>query len=241
MSDSSSSCASLPPLEPVVVEHADVPARSVETAHVFKFETPNAGDTGDVDPASIWDEDVPSAESRWDVEVKEETRKSMMPSCQEELCETHLGYPKWPEEMKDPQYFRNELMKMKNDPRTNPNHGRSMEDQEFWNEAARLPWAKVLLRKEQFWTERRNVWLQQYGQIIRCNRGRLDALEQLEDCSMEIKRLVTPLLHYRVIEGLLLTALEEASEVNLSLSEFLEGPGRSGIALAAQRSASKYH
>ena len=27
-------------------------------------------------------------------------------------------------------------MKMKNDPRTNPNHGRSMEDQEFWNEAA---------------------------------------------------------------------------------------------------------
>jgi len=23
----------------------------------------------------------------------------MMPSCQEELCETHLGYPKWPEEM----------------------------------------------------------------------------------------------------------------------------------------------
>lgn len=35
----------------------DVPARSVETAHVFKFETPNAGDTGDVDPASIWDEE----------------------------------------------------------------------------------------------------------------------------------------------------------------------------------------
>ena len=29
----------------------------------------------------------------------QETRKSMMPSCQEELCETHLGYPKWPEEM----------------------------------------------------------------------------------------------------------------------------------------------
>ena len=27
-------------------------------------------------------------------------------------------------------------MKMKNDPRTNPNHGRSMEDQEFWNEAS---------------------------------------------------------------------------------------------------------
>eukprot|EP00913_Durusdinium_trenchii_P031484 g29477.t1 len=59
----------------------------------------------------------------------------------------------------DPQYFRNELMKMRNDPRQNPNHGRSMEDQEFWNEAARLPWAKVLLRKEQFWTERRNAWL----------------------------------------------------------------------------------
>ena len=37
-----------------------VPARSVETAHVFKFETPNgSGDTGhDVDPASIWDEEA---------------------------------------------------------------------------------------------------------------------------------------------------------------------------------------
>lgn len=44
---------------------------------------------------------------------------------------------------KDPQYFRNELMKMRNDPRNNPNHGRSMEDQEFWNEVRgqlKNPW-----------------------------------------------------------------------------------------------------
>jgi hypothetical protein len=34
-------------------------------------------------------------------------------------------------------------MKMRNDPRNNPNHGRSMEDQEFWNEVRgqlKNPW-----------------------------------------------------------------------------------------------------
>lgn len=247
MSDSGSSCSSLPPLEPVDLPPAAAPAPHGPNgpngangelregaAHVFKFDTPGTQRRcPSPEPASIWDEEESEAapESQWDAEVKQETRRLMAPTCQEEFSETSLGYPKWPEEMKDPQYFRNELMKMRNDPRKNPNHGRSMEDQEFWNEAARLPWAKVLLRKEQFWTQRRNVWLQQYGKVLRDNRGRLAVAEELEECSMELKRLVTPLLHYRVIEGLLLTALEEANELGLPLSEFIEGPGRSGVAL----------
>ncbi|CAL1168464.1 unnamed protein product, partial [Cladocopium goreaui] len=247
MSDSGSSCSSLPPLEPVDLPPAAAPAPHGPNgpngangelregaAHVFKFDTPGTQRRcPSPEPASIWDEEESEAapESQWDAEVKQETRRLMAPTCQEEFSETSLGYPKWPEEMKDPQYFRNELMKMRNDPRKNPNHGRSMEDQEFWNEAARLPWAKVLLRKEQFWTQRRNVWLQQYGKVLRDNRGRLAVAEELEECSMELKRLVSPLLHYRVIEGLLLTALEEANELGLPLSEFIEGPGRSGVAL----------
>lgn len=148
---------------------------------------------------------------------------------------------------------------MRNDPRENPNHGRSMEDQEFWNEAARLPWAKVLLRKEQFWTERRNVWrlggdlsspspfrsrvprLQQYGKVIRDNKRRLNMAEQLEDCpaacflgarlvhlrQVELKRLVAPMLHFRLVEQLLIEACEQAQAAGRSLKDFLhEGPGQ---------------
>ncbi|CAK9074230.1 unnamed protein product [Durusdinium trenchii] len=234
--DSCSSASSLPDLEPVELAPQPDHVRpetsqhggATDGPHILKLLTGDAlHGQKEADPASIWDEEPQAAFSHWETEVKEETRRLMAQTCPDELCESELyGYPKWPPEMKDPQYFRNELMKMRNDPRQNPNHGRSMEDQEFWNEAARLPWAKVLLRKEQFWTERRNAWLQQYGKVIRGNRGRLQVAEQLEECSMELKRLVTPVLHYRVVEGLLVTALEEACELELHLSDFLEGPGR---------------
>ncbi|CAJ1431207.1 unnamed protein product [Effrenium voratum] len=217
---SCSSTSSLPDLEPLEVPLAELKTVLPEP-HVFRLG--NDSQPPEYDPASIWDEPV-QQESHWEEEVRQETRRLMAQVCSETFCEEELGYPKWPEEeMKDPTYFRAELQEIRNDPRKNPNHGRSLEDQEFWNEAARQPWAKVLLRKEQFWTERRNVWLKQYGAVIRGNRGRSQVVDQLEDCPMELKRLVAPFLHHRVVENLLLTALEEASELGLPLGDFLPG------------------
>lgn len=77
-------------------------------------------------------------------------------------------------------------------------HGRSTSG---LKESGRFSWYKL--------TSGRCARLQQYGKVIRGNRGRLQVAEQLEECSMELKRLVTPVLHYRVVEGLLVTALEE--------------------------------
>jgi len=138
-----------------------------------------------------------------------------------DIYEEEFGYPKWPEEMQDPDYFRREFAKMRTDPRYNKNLGRSMDDPEFWNEAARAPWAKVLLRKEQHWTDRRNVWLQQYNTVVRNNRRREELGELLEDCPGEVKRLVAPMLKYKVVEALLFSVSDEARELGTSFRELV--------------------
>lgn len=140
-----------------------------------------------------------------------------------DFFEEDYGYPPWPEEMKDPSYFREELRKM-SDPRYNRNFGRSIEDQEFWNEAARLPWAKVLMKREQHWTARRNVWLQQYNTVVRNNRGREEIGELLEECPVETKRLVAPILKYKVVEAVLLSVNEEAKATGVAFGEILQRP-----------------
>ncbi|CAE8710651.1 unnamed protein product [Polarella glacialis] len=179
--------------------------------------------------------DIAQGQRHEDDEVGCESRRLLSQPCNDDICEKELGYPCWPDEMKDPDYFRKELLRMRNDPRHNPNIGKSMEDQEFWNVAARLPWAKVLLRKEQFWTERRNSWLQQYSAVLRGNRGRKQLAQILEDeCSVELRRLVAPVLQYRVVEQLMLNILEESMELGLNFQEFLGSPGTGGPELLAE-------
>lgn len=230
--DDSCSSTSLPDLEPV----ENFPASSSDDQarpETYFFRLAGSGQTKEKlsEAEALWADPPERVERPWEAEVRMEDRRLMQQPCNEDLCEDELGYPKWPDEMKDPEYFKKELQRMREDPRNNANRGRSMEDQEFWNEAARLPWAKVLLRKEQYWTERRNVWLQQYGKVVRGNRGRLRLGEELEECSVELRRLVAPVLHCRVVEQLLLTALEEADDLQLTLSDFLEdSPGRELLA-----------
>ena len=83
--------------------------------------------------------------------------------------------------------------------------------------------------------------LQQYGKVIRDNKKRLNMAEQLEDCpaacflgsrlvhlrQVELKRLVAPMLHFRLVEQLLIEACEQAQAAGRSLKDFLhEGPGQ---------------
>mmetsp|Transcript_25996 Transcript_25996/g.54997 ORF Transcript_25996/g.54997 Transcript_25996/m.54997 type:complete len:629 (-) Transcript_25996:69-1955(-) len=144
--------------------------------------------------------------------------------CSSEKCEQEYDYPKWPEEMQDPDFFRDELYRMRTDPRHNKNLGRAMQGQEFWNEAARYPWAKILLRREQCWTKRKNVWLEQYKQVMDHNNGREEVMELLEDCPMDVKRLVAPVLQYKIVEVLLLSINEEAKETGEPFSELIQHP-----------------
>lgn len=159
----------------------------------------------------------------WEPEEKGPDLTLLQP-CDEDYCEQELGYPKWPKEMKDPKYFRKELERMRTDPRYNKNLGRAAKDQEFWNEAARAPWAKVLLRKEQHWTDRRNVWLEQYNTVNKANRAREYMGEMLEDCPIDIKRLVAPIAKYKIVENLLMNVYQEAEETGVPFDELMRRP-----------------
>lgn len=143
--------------------------------------------------------------------------------CSDELAEKEFGYPKMPDDMKQPSFFKEELGKMQ-DPRYNKNLGRSVQDQEFWNEAARVPWAKVLLRREAYWNARKEVWLSQYGRVEKMNKARAQVGDMLEDCTMDIKRLVAPMLKYKVVEHMLENAVGHAEEMGMSFQEYLQNP-----------------
>eukprot|EP00929_Paragymnodinium_shiwhaense_P114382 TRINITY_DN82752_c0_g1_i1.p1 TRINITY_DN82752_c0_g1~~TRINITY_DN82752_c0_g1_i1.p1 ORF type:complete len:788 (+),score=188.39 TRINITY_DN82752_c0_g1_i1:77-2365(+) len=150
---------------------------------------------------------------------------SMCQPCSDELAEGEYGYPKWPEEMRDPDFFKEELRKMRTDPRHNPNLLRDPNDQEFWNETQRFPWAKVLLRREQHWTDRRNVWLEQYKEVEKLNDSRGTVADLLEDCTPATKRLVAPILKYKVTEMLLRNVNEKSKQLDVPFRELMEDSG----------------
>lgn len=132
-----------------------------------------------------------------------------------------LGYPKVPTEWNE-QYFSELMEKEKSDPRVNPNLLLSTNDADFWYNAARKPYAKAIQRSEKHWTQRRNVWLRQYDTVMMLNETREELTEQLEDCSMEVKRLVAPILQYKITEATMYNFLREARELNTTLSELLQ-------------------
>lgn len=156
--------------------------------------------------------------------------------CTDEILEQEYGYPAWPIEMREPDFWKEELFRMSTDPRHNPNLGRSMNDQEYWDEAARRPWAKALLRREKFWTERRNVWLKQQEVVTRGNKNREQLTRLLEDeCPAEIKRILAPVLRFKFVEGLLVNLRDEASQLGLRFGDFLQRPEIKNELLAARR------
>lgn len=133
-----------------------------------------------------------------------------------------LGYPKLPPEW-DEKYFADLMEKEKTDPRVNPNLLLSTNEAEFWHNAARKPYAKAIQRSEKHWCQRRNVWLRQYDTVMMLNETREELTQQLEDCSMEVKRLVTPILQYKITEATMFNFVREANELGTNLSELLQG------------------
>ncbi|CAJ1360954.1 unnamed protein product [Effrenium voratum] len=107
------------------------------------------------------------------------------------------------------------------DPRHNPNLNRDQNDPEFWYHAARKPFNKALLRTEQHWNSRREVWLKQFEQVKDMNEKRALLAELLEDCSAEVRRLVAPILQYSITTNVLCTLLEQAKQKQKSFEEIV--------------------
>lgn len=132
-----------------------------------------------------------------------------------------LGYPTIPEEMKDPDFFKRDFLKMSTDPRYNRNLLLDRNSQEYWNEAARAPWAKTLLRREQYWNDRRQVWVYQADRVAELNNSREVITDLLEDCGMDVKRLVSPIIKYRIVELKMHFLNAQAKELGLPFQTML--------------------
>lgn len=132
-----------------------------------------------------------------------------------------LGYPRIPEEMQDPEYFKRDFVLMSTDPRYNKCLLMDNGSQEYWNEAARAPWAKVLLRREQYWNDRRTLWVRQAGRVAELNNSREVLMELLEECDMDVKRLVSPIAKYKIVELKLHFLNAQAKELGLSFRTVL--------------------
>jgi len=132
-----------------------------------------------------------------------------------------FGYPTVPKEWNQ-EYFDQLMIQEKTDPRVNPNLLLDTNEAEFWHNAARKPYAKAILRQEKHWTSRRNVWLRQYETVEMLNENRDEMMEQLEECPMEVKRLVTPIMKYKITEATVWNMMRECKDRKISLAKLLE-------------------
>ncbi|CAE7523765.1 unnamed protein product [Symbiodinium natans] len=132
-----------------------------------------------------------------------------------------LGYPQMDPKFRDREWHRKQLQLDSTDPRHNPNLNRDQSDPEFWYHAARRPFNKALLRTEQHWNARREVWLKQFEQVKDMNQRRELLTELLEDSPADLKRLVTPILHYSITMNVLIGFLEKADKTSRTFEEVL--------------------
>ncbi|CAE7854872.1 kynu [Symbiodinium necroappetens] len=146
---------------------------------------------------------------------------SLMPTWISDDEYRDLGYPQMDPKFRDREWHRKQLQLDSTDPRHNPNLNRDQSDPEFWYHAARRPFNKALLRTEQHWNARREVWLKQFEQVKDMNQRRELLSDLLEDSPADVKRLVTPILHYSITMNVLIGFLEKAERTRRTFEEVL--------------------
>lgn len=148
--------------------------------------------------------------------------QNLVPTWVTEEQYREYGYPKLDPKFKDKEWHRKQMELDMTDPRHNPNLLLDQNDPEFWHNAARKPFAKALLRSEQHWDSRRKTWLKQYESISDLNNKRGEIAELLEDCSPDIKRLVTPVMKYTITWIHLNNMLNRSIQLRKTFAECLE-------------------
>jgi len=131
-------------------------------------------------------------------------------------------YPEYDASFDDPKWLKEQFRKEREDPRENANFYLDPSDPEFFNNAARRPYAKALLRSEEHFNTRKNLWLEQFDNVRLMNDSRGFVGASLEQCAAEIKRLVAPMLKYRIVEILLMHVEQRAKELNVPFEEQIE-------------------
>ncbi|CAJ1384379.1 unnamed protein product [Effrenium voratum] len=134
-----------------------------------------------------------------------------------------LGYPSIPAEWTR-EWMMQQIELEKVDPRVNPNLLLEETDQEFWDNMSRKPYAKAILKSERHWTQRRRLWIRQYEQVELANALRQEVVAELELCAPEVKRLVAPIMKYKITEVALTTLLRTARKQRRAFRELLATP-----------------
>lgn len=132
-----------------------------------------------------------------------------------------LGYPQPPAYMEDPNWWTENFEKEKVDPRANPCLNLDINSQEFWNAAMRKPWAKQILREDQFKSLRKNNWLDGKEAVDRFNMEREEVGELLEECPVHLKKLVAPMMKYKICEKLLWNVKRESVEYGVPFQDLM--------------------
>jgi len=154
----------------------------------------------------------------------------MEPSPRQHVTEEEFrefGYPPMPKEFMSEEYWTQQDELERTDPRVNPNlslDGSEVDtnSQEFWDNAMRKPLAKYIQRHSDHRNQRRKVWLEQSGIVEEMNLSRENLADALESCSMEVKRLVTPIFRYKIMEHTLHRMLLDSAASKVPFEEFLE-------------------
>lgn len=134
-----------------------------------------------------------------------------------------LEYPEYDPKFDDPEWMKEQLRKEYNDPRENPNFFLSPEHPEYWHNVARKPYAKAILRSQEHCTMRKGKWREQHAAVECMNTMREEIAAELEECSPEVKRMVTPMMKYKIMDIYLAHLRHEAThKLGMTLAELLE-------------------
>lgn len=164
----------------------------------------------------------------------EEDRRAPTPALTEDQKKA-FGYPEYPKEFDDPSWLRAQFDLEAVDPRLNPNLLLSDKDPEFWHNAMRKPYAKAIVKSERHWVSRKSTWLSQYHQIEELNQNRAALEPMLNACSIEVKRILTPILRYKITELLLANSVKEAQRTNMTLKQLMDQPGERRIMMSMRQ------
>uniref|UniRef100_A0A7S0FW38 Protein C10 n=1 Tax=Pyrodinium bahamense TaxID=73915 RepID=A0A7S0FW38_9DINO len=93
------------------------------------------------------------------------------------------------------------------DPQMSP-----LNTQAFWNEFMRRPDAKAAYQAERRLQEKKSLWLQEKQIIEDRSEHRKQVAEALEDAPADIKKLIAPMFHIRVVEQFLWMVYDESSK-----------------------------
>jgi len=132
------------------------------------------------------------------------------------------GYPEYDPAYDDPIWLKETWKKEYEDPRENANFFLDQRNPEFWNNVARKPYAKAIIRSDQHWNGRKNMWLQQFENVLDSNGNRELIADALDDCAVETKRLVQPILKHRITEVFLKQIMRDSDELGVPFAQLLD-------------------